>query len=182
MEFTDPDWFDVEALQSGDDRALDRIIERHRRSLELFMFRMIGHAADAEELTQETFVRVYFQIGSYRPRSRFVAWLYQIARNLCRDYFKSRAYRQRSLNTELTVEIEDNLNSENLPESLAQRIDQVQAALLLIPAALRECLILTAVEGLSHIEAGRRLGLSAKAVEVKSYRARKRLLKMLGNS
>lgn len=182
MEVTDPDWLDVEALQSGDNGALDRLIERHRRPVEVFIFRMIGHAADAEELAQETFVRVYFQIGSYRPRSRFVAWLYQIARNLCRDYFKSRAYRQRSLNTELTVEIEENLNSANLSEPLAQRMDQVQAALLLIPAALRECLILTAVDGFSHVEAGRRLGLSAKAVEVKSYRARKQLLKILGNS
>lgn len=173
------DWSDVAALQRGEDAALDRLMERHRGPLLGFVARMIGNAQDAEEIAQETFVRAYFQIHTYRPRAPFTAWLYRIARNLCRDYFRSRAYKQGQVS----------LNLEGLPAEPAQestcsdgekdRIEAVQAALLKVPVKFRESLILTAIEGLSHAEAGARLGISAKAVEVRSHRARRALQKIL---
>lgn len=179
MEPQDPDWPDVSALQRGDDSALDRLMERHHTPLLSFVTRVIGRAQDAEEIAQETFVRAYFQISSFRPRGRFSAWLYQIARNLCRDYFRSRAFKLAALSEPI-----DRIPSEPLTtpidlDSRAERIEAVQAGLLKVPLRLRECLILTAIEGLSHAEAAQRLGISPKAVETRSYRARRLLVKYL---
>jgi RNA polymerase sigma-70 factor (ECF subfamily) len=169
----DPDWPDVAALQAGDTAALDLLMKRHHAEVTGFIWRMTGNHRDAEELAQETFVRAFFQIQQYRPRAPFAAWLYRIARNLCFDYFRSRAQRQKSQNIPLN-------EAWNVPES-APSASQDEAAHLLqesicdLPVHLREPLVLTALEGMSHEEAGRRLGISSKAVEVKCYRAREKL-------
>jgi RNA polymerase sigma-70 factor (ECF subfamily) len=180
---SDPDWPDVEALQNGDQTALDRLIERHRRTIQGFVQRMIGDASAAEEIAQETFVRAYFRIHRYHPRSPFAAWLFEIARNLCRDYFRSRAYRQRASSVGLEwIEKQPNPTNSRGRDEKEDQISRLTAALDRLPLALRECLVLTALEGLSHKDAALRLGLSPKAVEVKSYRARKLLEKFLGKA
>lgn len=174
----DPDWPDVEALQAGDDNALNRLMDRHQIPVQNFIRRMIGHSGDAEEIAQEVFVRAYFQIHTYRPRARFVAWLYQIARNLCLDYFRSRTFRQSRLSDSLDGMPRELFEPER--DHSTDRTEVVQAALLKVPVKFRESLILTAIEGHSHAEAAVRLGLSTKAIEVRSYRARKMLAKILG--
>jgi RNA polymerase sigma factor (sigma-70 family) len=173
----DPDWPDVAALQAGDTTALDRLMKRHHSELTGFIWRMTGNHRDAEELAQETFVRAFFQIQQYRPRAPFAAWLYRIARNLCLDYFRSRAQRQKIQNIPLN-------EVWNMPESSASALQDDTTKLLQdgiadLPIHLREPLVLTALEGMSHEEAGRRLGISAKAVEAKCYRAREKLRNFL---
>lgn len=180
MQLSDPDYPDVVALQGGEDEALDRLMQKHRPAITAFIFRMVGDADDADELAQETFVRAYFQIGTYRPRALFAAWLHQIARNLCRDHFRSRAYKIRMKSQSMETLTHERLSGEERgSQSVVEQVEMVQAALLRIPVALRECLILTAIEGLSHEEAAAYLGLTSKAVEVRCYRARKALLKVL---
>lgn len=181
MQKSDPDWPDVAALQRGEDAALDRIMERHRDPLFGFVRRMIGNAQDAEEIAQETFVRAYFQIQKYRPKAPFAAWLYQIARNLCRDYFRSRAYKQALASEGLDGLPHEPVQTGKRSNLEEERIEVVQAALMKLPPKLRECLILTAIEGLSQAEAGARLGLTAKAVQVRNYRARSLLSQLLKN-
>ena len=180
MQSSDPDYSDVLALQGGEDEALDRLMEKHRSAINSFIFRMVGDAADAEELAQETFVRAYFQIGRYRPEAPFAAWLYQIARNLCLDHFRSRAYKARLKSQSIeALQHESSTEEERVSDALEERVEMLQSALLLLPVELRESLILTAIKGLSHEETAVRLGLTSKAVEVRCYRARKALLKVL---
>jgi RNA polymerase sigma-70 factor (ECF subfamily) len=176
----DPDWPDVAALQAGDTAALDLLMKRHHAEVTGFIWRMTGNHRDAEELAQETFVRAFFQIQQYRPRAPFAAWLYRIARNICLDYFRSRAQRQKSQNIPLN-------EAWNMPESAASALQDettelLQDAIADLPIHLREPLVLTALEGMSHEEAGRRLGISSKAVEVKCYRAREKLRVFLGKN
>ncbi len=176
----DPDWPDVAALQSGDTAALDLLMKRHHAEVKAFIWRMTGNHRDAEELAQETFVRAFFQIQQYQPRAPFAAWLYRIARNICLDYFRSCAQQQKNLNIPLN-------EAWNMPESAASALQDeatelLQDAIADLPIHLREPLVLTALEGMSHEEAGRRLGISSKAVEVKCYRARAKLRKFLGKN
>jgi len=96
MALEDPDLALVQALQAGEDRALNTLLHRHREGLFRFVFRQISNEADAIELTQEVFVRAYLNIEKFRPTAKFVTWLYHIARNLCRDYARSQAYRYSS--------------------------------------------------------------------------------------
>lgn len=173
----DPDWPDVMALQQGDTTALDRIMKRHHSEVTGFIWRMTMHRRDAEELAQETFVRAFFQIQQFQPKSNFAAWLYRIARNLCLDHFRSRSQRNKTLN----IPLDDlaNIAEVNVTPVLDETSQSLHEAIGRLPVHLREPLVLTVLEGMSHTEAARRLGISSKAVEVKCYRARERLRKIL---
>ena len=84
----EPDLSDEEllaAFQQGDAGAFERLLRRHRGPLFTFLLRMLGDKARAEDLTQETFLRLIKGAGAWRESARFKTWLYTIARNLCVD-------------------------------------------------------------------------------------------------
>lgn len=174
----------VEALQNGNDAALDELMSRHKRPLFSFIHRYVLNAEDAEDLTQEAFVRAYLNIRSFKPSAKFVTWLYTIATNLCRDHARSRSHKEaRQTHSiyegEKALELPSGGASPDQSAADQERLADVQKAIDALPHDLKVPLILTALEGLSHIEAGERLGISSKAVETRVYRARQRLEKAL---
>jgi RNA polymerase sigma-70 factor (ECF subfamily) len=192
MPSDDPDLALVKAVQAGDKVAFDRLLEIHQERIFHFILRHISNEADALDLAQETFVRAYFNIGKFSPRGLFSTWLHQIALNLCRDLVRSKAWRNRqqteslSLNPETSgkegqKEVEDLSPGPAANTLREEKMEKLYRAINGLPLELKGPLMLTAVDGLSHAEAGERLGLTAKAVEVKSYRARKILLRQLSH-
>jgi RNA polymerase sigma-70 factor (ECF subfamily) len=185
MALEDPDLALVRALQAGEDRALETLIHRHQEGVFRFVFRHIPNEADATELTQEAFVRAYFNIGKFRPAAKFVTWLYHIALNLCRDHTRSQAYRYSSQTISIDVSVDENegqrqpSSNQRKPDRQAQdreKLRAVEKAITELPQELKSPLILTALEDRSYAETGELLGISPKAVEMKVYRARKLLL------
>jgi RNA polymerase sigma factor (sigma-70 family) len=185
MALEDPDLALVRALQAGEDRALETLIHRHQEGVFRFVFRHIPNEADATELTQEAFVRAYFNIGKFLPAAKFVTWLYHIALNLCRDHTRSQAYRYSSQTISIDVSVDENegqrqpSSNQRKPDRQAQdreKLRAVEKAIAELPQELKSPLILTALEDRSYAETGELLGISAKAVEMKVYRARKLLL------
>jgi RNA polymerase sigma factor (sigma-70 family) len=175
----DPDLDLVRALQAGKDEALEALMGRHREAIFRFAYRHLLNEADAEEIAQETFVRAYFSIGRFRPAAKFSTWLYQIALNLCRDRKRSRTERDRSRAVSIEHVPEGKLptgqGSPARPDQQMEsraRLAALEKAIAELPFKWRTPLILTALEGISHQEAGRILGLSAKAIEMRVYRAR----------
>jgi RNA polymerase sigma-70 factor (ECF subfamily) len=188
MALEDPDLALVRALQAGEDRALETLMERHQEGLFRFVFRHVRSEPDALELTQEAFVRAYFNIGKFRPTAKFLTWLYHIALNLCRDYVRSQAYRYSSRTISTDVPVEENEGQRRLsssqrgPDQQTQDREKLRAlenAISELPQDLKNPLILTALEACSHAETGELLGISPKAVEMKVYRARKLLLEKM---
>ncbi|MDR1305479.1 MAG: RNA polymerase sigma factor [Verrucomicrobiales bacterium] len=180
MAHDDPDLPLVRQLQSGADEALDELMARHRQRLHRFIWRHIPHEHDALELTQETFVRAYFNIGKFNPRARFVTWLFAIALNLCRDHARSRAYRAArqsfSLSADAAGQPPELPSAEAAAPEILQRREQLRAlaaAIDRLPPGLKAPLIVSALEGASYRECAALLGLTEKAVEMKIYRARK---------
>ncbi len=157
----------------------------HQEGVFRFVFRHIPNEADATELTQEAFVRAYFNIGKFRPAAKFVTWLYHIALNLCRDHTRSQAYRYSSQTISIDVSVDENegqrqpSSNQRKPDRQAQdreKLRAVEKAIAELPQELKSALILTALEDRSYAETGELLGISPKAVEMKVYRARKLLL------
>src|SRR6266480_1425867 len=108
MPREDADLALVRALEAGDDQAFGALMDRHQKGLFRFIFRHIPNEADALELTQTAFVRVYFNIGKFRPTAKFITWLYRIALNLCRDHTRSQAYRYSSQTISIDVSVDEN--------------------------------------------------------------------------
>lgn len=75
--------------QQGDTAAFDALVKRYEKRLFNYIRRIVGNAADAEDLFQETFLRVHRHIGRFRTSASFRPWLYRIATNLCRDHLRS---------------------------------------------------------------------------------------------
>jgi len=188
MAFEDPDLALVRALQAGEDRALEALMDRHKEALFRFVLRHISNEADAIELTQEAFVRAYFNIGKFQPRAKFATWLYLIALNLCRDHSRSQFHRysSRTISTDNPAEEKDAqrqlLSNQQGPDKTTEERERLRAlnkAISELPEELKTPLILTALEGFSHADTGQVLGISPKAVETKVYRARQLLLERM---
>ena len=135
-------------------------------------------------------MRAYLNIGKFRPKAKFVTWLYHIALNLCRDYARrhppQKSLKSASMNSEVTQVIvpNDSQTTRRAPDTEADAREKVRAlekAIAELPPGLKSPLILIALEGCSYARAGELLGITGKAVEMKVYRARKILLEKMRN-
>lgn len=184
----DPDLPLIEALQAGDDSALNELIHRHREPLFHFVYRYLRDEPIAREVVQETFVRVYFKAKSFAPRSLVKTWIYAIALNLARDQGRKLAKRWReiSLNApgpgdQPPLELAD---TAPMPDENAGRRDRfaaLQQAIDKLPHKLKSALILFSLEGRSQHEAAAILGTTPKTVETRVYHAKEKLRQLLGN-
>jgi RNA polymerase sigma-70 factor (ECF subfamily) len=179
---TDPDWPLVRALQGGDENALTELIHKYEQPLFRFICRYVRDEETARDLLQETFVRLYFNARKFKPRAKFSTWLHAIAANLCRDYSRSKQYRK----ARMTVSSEDETR---IPDAgatpgdalvSAERLAALQTAISDLPHKLKTALILFSLENRSQAECAELLGVSAKTVETRVYRARKILERKLG--
>ena len=178
---------DMERLAAGQDAALNDLMERHATPVFHFLCRMVGNEDDANDLAQETFVRVFRARASFRTSEKFSTWLFTIAANLARNHFRWRSRHPNvSLETE-TGESEQTLGStlsagEPVPNEQAlvtERAEAVRAAVGKLPEDLREAVVLCEWEELSAAEAAVILEATPKAVESRLYRARQILREKL---
>lgn len=182
----------VRALQAGDDSALDQLMDRHQDALFRFIRGYLQNEADATELTQEAFVRAYFNISRFKPTAKFATWLYRIALNLCRDHAKSSRTRNAARTESLSSEEDwdgrsqrDLLASGETPAESAMTSEKMQAldnAIAQLPHDLRTALLLTVLEQRSHGQAAELLGITSKTVETRVYRARKLLVGLMSKA
>jgi RNA polymerase sigma-70 factor (ECF subfamily) len=180
---TDPDALDradMEKLQAGHDAALNDLMGRHAKPVFHFLCRLTGNEADASDLGQETFVRVFKSAKSYRSSEKFSTWLFTIAANLARNHFR---WRSRHPNLSLDAENADTeqtlgstlpANSPTPKEAAlaGERAAAVRRAVRTLPDDLREAIVLCEWEERSVAEAAAILEATPKAVESRLYRAR----------
>ena len=164
-------------VQSGDEAALGALMECWELPVKSLVGRIVLNASEAEELAQETFVRVWQQRARFRAGAEFRPWIFSIAVNLARN--RLRWWRRRP-----TVELHEwtatggekseGARGENALER-GERAAAVRAAVAALPVELREALVLFEYEQMSHAEIAATVGATAKAVETRIYRAREKL-------
>ena len=178
-----PDQADMARLATGHDAALNELMERHAGPLFGFLCRFVGDEDAANDLAQETFVRVYQHRADYKIGHRFSTWLYTIAGNLARNHLRARARRPE---VPLDTDPADDRSSVaetlpatgNTPAEHALRTEQqaaVRHAVAELPDDLRAAVVLCELEDRSLAEAAGILATSVKAVESRLYRARRQL-------
>lgn len=187
----DPDLDLVRALQAGDDAALDALMERHQGPIFRFVHGYVVNEADAVELTQETFVRAYFNIRKFQPTAKFGTWLYRIALNLCRDHAKSRRVKNAVITDSISPPIGEAGVEKPLRAAgktpveeaeLAEKMRALDIAITQLPHDLRAALVLTTIEQHSHQHCAELLATTPKTIENRVYRARKLLAELMSKA
>jgi RNA polymerase sigma-70 factor, ECF subfamily len=190
MADADTEW--VLRSQQGDATAFEELVRQHQRMVHALTYRMTGSSADAEDLAQETFLRAYDQIGSFRGTAKFSTWLYRIAVNTCLNW-RQREQRRFELHVNCANELlarhtnEDRFingahHRPNDGESAGEPANDVQAALLKLPAKQRAAIVLTIYDGLNHAEAAHILGCSETTVSWRVFAARRKLKSLLSQN
>lgn len=175
-------------MAAGQGVALNDLMDRHAEKLFHYLVRSLQNEDEAADLAQETFVRVYQNRAKFNARQKFSTWLYAIASNLVRDRYR---WRKRHPHVSLNAANDTTGNDfgELLPDQnpspsetaqARERTAVVRRAVAALPEELRLPLILAEYEEKSHAEIGEMLRCSAKAVEMRIYRARQQLHTSLG--
>ena len=175
------------AYREDERRAFDELVQRHHKQAYNIAYRMTGNDADAEDLTQEAFIRAFRFFGQYRRELPFENWLYKIMSNAFVDMLRRRpkAY-VRSLDQpiqtedgETMVEIADQSLT---PEEavLSKELDsRIQNALMMMPEEFRLAVIYADIEGLSYEEIADAMRCSIGTVRSRLHRGRKILREKL---
>ena len=169
----------VERCRAGDLGAFEDLYKAHAGRLYSVAFRMVGNAADAEDLLQEIFLAAHRKLESFRGESALGTWLYRLAVNLCLDYLRSRTGRAIQMTDPLDDEVGlSDASSRGLGEKTVAKLD-LERALAQLPEGCRMAFVLHDVEGLEHREVAEVLGIAEGTSKSQVHKARLRLRGLL---
>jgi RNA polymerase sigma-70 factor (ECF subfamily) len=173
--FTTPDSrSDVARAAAGDVRAFEALYRAHLPRVYSLVRRMSG-GRDADELTQDVFVRVWQKLGTFRGDAAFSTWLHRLAVNVVIERFRADTLRRQRLRD--GDDIFETLPAPSRSRDLSM---DFETALARLPDGARQIFVLHDVEGYKHHEIGSLLGISAGTSKAQLHRARMMLRKHLG--
>ncbi|MBQ7338497.1 MAG: RNA polymerase sigma factor [Clostridia bacterium] len=180
----------IQAAQRGDEHAFETLLSRFESPIFRCVYAILGNRTDAEDVTQEVFIKLWRTLPHYRFQSAFLTYLTKIAHNTAMDFLRANK-RRREMTTSLYI-TEDNGEQTPLPIADPDRqSDPVQGyldaeksamlhdALLQLPPDARELITLRAVCGHSYREIAAILSLTEGTVKSRLHRAKKILIKIL---
>lgn len=180
-----PDGELVALALGGREDGYRRLLERHREPVFRLVRGLTGDNDAAREVTQEAFIAGFAALHRFDPSRPFKSWIARIAVNKARDWArrrKVRAFFTRAVGLEGALNIADGAA---LPDAVAAdraELAHVLVAMDRLPQNLREVLVLRTIEEVSEADTALTLEISAKAVETRLYRARKRLAELLSEN
>ncbi len=171
----DTDWELVARARAGDANAFVQLVERYQTPVIHFCQRMVGVRQDAEDLAQETFVRVYKHLGTLRKKAEFSTFLFGIARNLALNALRDRARHARRVEH---LREEKKFTRPRRPDEMA-RVDElkslVEDALRMLNPEYREVLILREYHDMDYDTIARITGIRKGTVRSRLARAREQV-------
>jgi RNA polymerase sigma-70 factor (ECF subfamily) len=178
-------------VKEGDREAFSELIRRFRKPLINFLYRILANPAEAEDLAQEVFVRVFQSASRYEPKASFTTWLYRIATNLALNHIRDHRPHQ-MISVDSTEEEDPKGGTLQLPDPQPlveeamleqERVRQIRKAVANLPENQRLALVLTKYQGRSLKETAEILKCSEAAVKSLIFRAystlRERLLTVI---
>ena len=186
MKAKETDSILINQAKSGDDQAYDKLLNKYRNSVYNLVYRMVRDIQEAEDLTQEAFIKAFNSLAQFNEEYAFSTWLYKIATNNCIDFFRKRKLQTLSLDkpiqykdSEIHHEIPDpELNPEkNILAS--ERTSIIREAIETLPEKYYTAIILRHTEEKSYEEIAEILHLPIGTVKARIFRAREMLNKAL---
>ncbi len=172
---------------AGDQSAYTRLREKYLRPIHTMLSRMIRDKSDAEDLTQEAFIKAFNSLESFNTEYAFSTWLYKIASNNCIDYLRKRRLKTVSMDApvqtrdgEVQMELADpNAVRPDIPLTAAERTAVLQEAIRNLPDKYRVVIELRHTQELEYADIAEQLKLPLGTVKAHLFRARALLLKRL---
>ena len=166
--------------KAGDRHAFNLLVLRCKGPLYRFVRRYVGGDEDAYDIVQDSFISAWMALSRYDPQKDFATWLRAIAMNKCRDFGRRETVRRRFRRMTALFQADDPATHTTDAEAEgeareSERLQRLDRAIAELPAFYKEPLLLTAISGLSQQEAAVQLGTTAKAIEMRIRRAKKKL-------
>ncbi len=168
-------------VKQGDEASFELLLQRYRRPLCHFLNRMVRDAAQAEDLAQEVFLRVYRARRDYEPSAKFTTWLFRIATNLALNALRDGRHRQAEISLDAPAEAEDGSEMmlevpDGTPVVEQQMVERdrvavVRRAIQALPEKQRAAVLLHKYQELDYDEIARILGCSVSALKSLLFRA-----------
>jgi RNA polymerase sigma-70 factor (ECF subfamily) len=170
--------------------AFDELFDAYEQKIFNLVYRLVGNYEDAADLTSDTFVRALRAYDRFRGDAHPYTWLYRIAVNLCKNYFRQQQHRSRvhSFSLDAPIDGEERSSAREIEDEAQepqQRVEarelesQVHRCLLKLRPDFRTLIVLRDVQGLSYREIGGILGCPEKSVKSRLFRARSKLRELL---
>jgi RNA polymerase sigma-70 factor (ECF subfamily) len=169
----------VERVQQGDKRAFDLLVLKYQHKIVKLVMRYVRDPSEAQDVSQEAFLKAYRALPKFRGDSAFYTWLYRIAINTAKNYIV--AMNRRPLEYDLdtqepeSYEWSANLKNEDTPEGILLREELrgvVEATMDLLPEELRTAIMLREIEGMSYEEIALAMECPVGTVRSRIFRAR----------
>ena len=172
-ERTDEAWVQ-ETLR--DANAFSEVVQRYQGRIYRLAYRLLGNAEEAEDATQEAFLRAYRSLRTFRPDASFSPWMYRIATNVCLDMLRARR-----AHTSLDESLLDPASGVSVEGTVAERerLRALTEAIRRLPVGLRTVFLLRHEAELTYEEIAQTLGLPLNTVRTRLFRARNALKELL---
>lgn len=182
----------MDAVCRGDRQAYRSLVQRHSLAIGHYAYRLLGNSSEAEDITQETFLRLWLNAHRWQPdKARLTTWLHRIAHNLCVDLQRKQGRIQtghdeseldgqsEAVQSARQVLTTDEAQQDLDTDARDTQLQRLRAALDELPENQRSALTLCTFSGFSNQEAAAIMGLSVKALESALARARRSLREKL---
>lgn len=170
----------VELVLAGEQDAFEVLVERYKDAVQNLAYRMLGNVTEAEDVTQEVFVRAYTQLATYKSAHKFSTWLLSIASHLAIDQLRRRRFLALPLEDVPFLEwIADRGTGPEQSALQGEEHDEIQAYLQRLPSKYRAVILLRYWYDLSYEEIATALHLTPALVKARLHRARELLARYI---
>ncbi len=175
-------------VKAGDSAAFDYLVQKYRRPLVSFMYRMARNSAVAEDLAQEVFLRVYRSRNTYEPSAKFTTWLYRIATNLAVNHARDTRYERPEVSVSLdepdeetgtTFELRDGKLTAEQEMVRRERLQAIRSKVEALPERQRTAVIMHKYQQMDYKQIAEVLKLSESATKSLLFRAYETLREQL---
>lgn len=180
----DEDLRAIERIQRGDETGLSDLMHRHKEAVFCFSIRYTGIEADAAELTEETFYRVYLNAKKFKPKAKVKTWIFSIAANLSRDFLRRK--KKTAIFTSIDSEsdwVQSSVkeSGSNPEQEMASKeaVQEIEKLIHELPHKLKFPFVFCILQEHSYDECAEVLKTNRKTVETRIYRARLKLRRFL---
>jgi RNA polymerase sigma factor (sigma-70 family) len=172
----------IEQCLSGDQVAWDMIVRQNWRKVFNVAYKFVGKHDEAEDLTQDIFLKIFKALNTFDRRANFQTWIISISRNLCIDHYRSVRKERQTIAREVDTTDLQPASRERTPYALAEHRDlraQLKQALETLPSTLRTAVVLRDLQELSYQEIADHLQLPEGTVKSRINRGRLELARQL---